>query len=63
MEVLNFENVPAVLAHCLSLINAKFQTYNKAGLTAYTNIFRLFQDVITFKRLLLEDNANKECIG
>ena len=45
METLTIENVPALLGHCMTLINSKFQSYNITGVKAYNNIFKVFQDV------------------
>ena len=47
LDTITMENCPAILAHCLSLINSKFQSYNINGIKAYNNIFKIFQDVIS----------------
>mmetsp|Transcript_42398 Transcript_42398/g.31047 ORF Transcript_42398/g.31047 Transcript_42398/m.31047 type:complete len:102 (+) Transcript_42398:302-607(+) len=42
LEVVTLENCPAILAHCLLLINAKYTQYNLTGIKAYYNIFKSF---------------------
>jgi len=48
LDLLNMENTPAILAHCLKLINSKYESHVNTGIKAYNNIFKVFQDVTYF---------------
>ncbi len=45
MDLLTMENTPALLAHCLSLINGKYESHTLNGVKAYSHIFNAFRDV------------------
>jgi con80 domain of Katanin len=45
LEHLSMESAPAVLAHCLSLVNSKYEAHMINGVRAYRNVFNLFRDV------------------
>eukprot|EP00347_Sterkiella_histriomuscorum_P018687 403344559 len=45
LDLLTMENTPAILAHCLRLINSKYESHTFTGIQAYNNIFKIFQDV------------------
>ena len=45
MEVLTIENAPAVLGHCLTLVNSKYESHAMTGIKAFGTIFNVFRDV------------------
>ena len=45
LEVLTMENAPAVLGHCLTLVNSRYESHSNTGIKAFGNIFNLFRDV------------------
>ena len=46
MDTLSMENVSAILQHCLSLVNSKYEAHSITGIKASGNIFNVFRDVI-----------------
>jgi hypothetical protein len=45
MEVLTIENAPAMVGHCLTLINSKYESHTSTGVKACSNVFNIFRDV------------------
>ena len=59
LDLLTMENAPAVLAHCLALVNSKYEAHNYTGIKAYGNIFNVFRDVREgSNHFYLENNAS-----
>ncbi|TNV83313.1 hypothetical protein FGO68_gene14301 [Halteria grandinella] len=46
LEVLTIENAPAVIGHCLTLINSKYESHTVTGVKTCGNIFNVFRDRI-----------------
>ena len=42
IDMLNYENIPAIIPHTISLVNSKYDTHILAGLKATLNILKAF---------------------
>ncbi|CDW90005.1 katanin p80 wd40-containing subunit b1 [Stylonychia lemnae] len=61
LDLLNMENTPAILAHCLRLINSKYESHSNTGIRAYNNIFKIFQDrIMQAKSIIVSDKVDIE---
>ena len=61
LELLTYENTPALLAHCFSLINSKYESHSIAGIKAYSSIFNVFRDrIMQAKNVVVSDKVDIE---
>jgi con80 domain of Katanin len=60
LEVLTIENAPALIGHCLTLVNSKYEAHTHTGVKSYGNIFNVFRDVsIPYCKIFLANNASE----
>ena len=47
MDLLTIDTAPAILGHCLTLVNSKYESHTLTGVKASGNVFNVFRDVRT----------------